>query len=385
MLARPFVKTAALATALAIPLAFAVAVPATAAAVTVSTWGDLKAAFLVDGDTVVLGADITAPNAESLAIDLGEAITLNLNGHTLSITTPPSTAAAIGVPNTSTLTINATGGGSLIATGGTSGAGIGGGESGDGGETIINGGTITATGGSNGAGIGGGAGAGGGIITINGGTITATGGERGAGIGGGTFSTDGGTTTITGGTTSATGGTNSAGIGGGDDGSPGTLDIHGTPNTGASLDGGGPRASLVTNTVTPAGVGYSAAASLVGGGGGGKIIVGFNYLVTFDAAGGISAPAAAINAGDAITAPADPSRDGYTFTGWTLDGVTYNFAAPVTKPITLTATWAIVVAAPGELAATGIDLMPGLSVAALLLLAGLALIALRLRTSAHQG
>ena len=485
MLARPFVKTAALATALALPLALAVAAPATAATVTVTTWGDVKAAFLIDGDTVVLGADITAPSAESLAVDLGEAITLDLNGHTLSITTPPSTAAAVGVPDTSTLTINATGGGTLNATGGQAGAGIGGGIDtaggtttinggtinatggqagagigggyyGAGGTTTINGGTTTATGGQGGAGIGGGYNRAGGTTTINGGTITATGGENGAGIGGGHLGvggtttinggtitatggsgsagigggngdggaggggsdgggggSDGGITTINGGTTSATGGVSGAGIGGGNlsasggfttltggtttatggasasgigsgdggGGNSGALDIHGFPNTGAALDGGGPQASLITNTVAPTGIGYSAVSSLVGEGG--KIIVGFNYIVSFDAAGGTGTPTATIVAGDTITAPTSPTRDGYEFAGWTVNGSIYNFTIPVTEPITLTATWAVVVAASAELARTGIDPTPGLGVAALLLLAGFALIGLRRRVSAR--
>lgn len=365
MLARPFVKTAALATALALPLALAVSVPAAAATVTVSNWNDLKAAFAVDGDTIVLGAHISIDNGDSLAVDAGEATTLDLNGHTLSITNVASSHPAIGVRSTSTLTVNATDGGALIASGGTmsagiggshntagtiiinggtitatggsTAAGIGGGTGGYGSTTVINGGTITATGGLLGAGIGGGVEGGGGTITINGGTITAQGGEGAAGIGGGAFSGDGGLTTITGGTTTATGGAAAAGIGGGDGGNSGTLDIHGIPNAGAALDGGGPNAAPVTNSVAPSGIGYSAAASLVGEGG--KIIVGFNYLVSFDAAGGTGTPPATVVAGDTIAAPTSPTRDGYEFAGWSVNGSIYNFTTPVTKPITLTATW----------------------------------------------
>ena len=40
------------------------------------------------------------------------------------------------------------------------------------------------------------------------------------------------------------------------------------------------------------------------------------------------------------TAPQDPTRDGYTFDGWYLDGEKYDFSTPVTEDITLVAKWA---------------------------------------------
>ena len=63
------------------------------------------------------------------------------------------------------------------------------------------------------------------------------------------------------------------------------------------------------------------------------------YTVTFDSDGGTEVAPQTVNAGDLATEPSDPTKEGYTFAGWTLDGVAYDFDAPVTKNITLMATW----------------------------------------------
>jgi hypothetical protein len=364
--------------ALTLALTLAGTVPATAAT-PVTAWTELQTAFADDGNVVVLNADITAPAGESLAVDAGEAITLDLNGRTLIISSPLSDLAAIGVPSTSTLTIAATGGGTLNVTGGEKGAGIGGNASGDGGTITINGGTITANGGEDGAGIGGGWVGKGGTTTINGGTITANAGTNSAGIGGGTYGV-GGSTTITGGTITTTWGNKGTGIGGGELSEPGTLDIQGTGEAAAAIDGGGAQPAPITNSTTPAGIGYSAAIATIGTGG--QLIIGFHYLVNFDAAGGTSTADTTTNGGDPLSKPSDPTRDGYAFTQWTYSGSAYDFATPVITPLTLTATWSVAAAADDTLPATGFALTPYLSGAALLLLAGLSLIALRRRTSA---
>ena len=84
---------------------------------------------------------------------------------------------------------------------------------------------MTATGGENAAGIGGGNNGSGGTVTIHGGNVTASGGFYAAGIGGGKGGS-GGTITIHGGNVTATCGSLAAGIGGGWKGSGGTITIH---------------------------------------------------------------------------------------------------------------------------------------------------------------
>ncbi|UTX52887.1 InlB B-repeat-containing protein [Leucobacter aridicollis] len=62
--------------------------------------------------------------------------------------------------------------------------------------------------------------------------------------------------------------------------------------------------------------------------------------VTFDAAGGSEVQSQAVLAGGAVAEPdTTPVRDGFTFTGWTLDGAIYDFGAPVDRDITLIAGW----------------------------------------------
>ena len=63
------------------------------------------------------------------------------------------------------------------------------------------------------------------------------------------------------------------------------------------------------------------------------------HTVTFDAANGGDPVKVAVVDGETVGKPADPTRDGYTFQGWVLDGEPYNFDTPVTGDITLTAAW----------------------------------------------
>lgn len=64
------------------------------------------------------------------------------------------------------------------------------------------------------------------------------------------------------------------------------------------------------------------------------------HTVTFsDPDGNTSTPAQTVNDGATATAPQDPTRDGYAFDGWLLNGEKYDFSKPVTKDITLVAKW----------------------------------------------
>lgn len=64
------------------------------------------------------------------------------------------------------------------------------------------------------------------------------------------------------------------------------------------------------------------------------------YTVSFDLNGGTGQITSQIvEAGDSASRPSSPSRDGYTFLEWQLNGREYNFNTPVIQNITLIATW----------------------------------------------
>lgn len=64
-----------------------------------------------------------------------------------------------------------------------------------------------------------------------------------------------------------------------------------------------------------------------------------NYTVTFNSNGGSSVKSQTVTEGSSAKKPKDPTKEGYTFEGWTLDGKTYNFSSKVTKNIKLNALW----------------------------------------------
>ena len=63
------------------------------------------------------------------------------------------------------------------------------------------------------------------------------------------------------------------------------------------------------------------------------------YTVTFNSNGGTAVDSQTVKYGELAVKPADPTRDGYTFNGWTLNGTPYDFSSPVTGNITLVAQW----------------------------------------------
>ena len=46
-----------------------------------------------------------------------------------------------------------------------------------------------------------------------------------------------------------------------------------------------------------------------------------------------------VTSGDKVSNPGTPTKEGYEFTGWTLDGNAYDFNSPVTRDITIIASW----------------------------------------------
>ena len=66
-----------------------------------------------------------------------------------------------------------------------------------------------------------------------------------------------------------------------------------------------------------------------------------NYTVTFDTDGGSAVESQTVPYGETAQAPAVPTKSGYTFAGWERDGKAYDFTAPVTEDLTLTAKWTV--------------------------------------------
>lgn len=63
------------------------------------------------------------------------------------------------------------------------------------------------------------------------------------------------------------------------------------------------------------------------------------WRVTFESNGGTSVVSQIVVDGETVSKPADPTKSGYTFKGWYLDGEKYSFDTPGTASITLTAEW----------------------------------------------
>ena len=61
--------------------------------------------------------------------------------------------------------------------------------------------------------------------------------------------------------------------------------------------------------------------------------------VTFNTEGGSAVAAQTVHAGETAARPDDPTREGFAFEGWFLDGAAFDFSTPVTENITLYAHW----------------------------------------------
>lgn len=63
------------------------------------------------------------------------------------------------------------------------------------------------------------------------------------------------------------------------------------------------------------------------------------YTVTFNSNGGTDVGSQTIESGKTASRPSNPSRGGYDFIEWQLNGNTFNFNSPINSNITLTAVW----------------------------------------------
>lgn len=79
-----------------------------------------------------------------------------------------------------------------------------------------------------------------------------------------------------------------------------------------------------------------------------KLVVGIEYTITFDSKGGSSVQPIKASAGAAITAPNDPTKEGFVFAGWyestdggeTLSDTAFSFSYMPARVFTLYAKWA---------------------------------------------
>ena len=63
------------------------------------------------------------------------------------------------------------------------------------------------------------------------------------------------------------------------------------------------------------------------------------YTVSFNSNGGSSVESQSVVEGDVVEKPTDPTKDGYLFVQWLLDGEKYDFSSKVNSNITLIAEW----------------------------------------------
>ena len=79
-----------------------------------------------------------------------------------------------------------------------------------------------------------------------------------------------------------------------------------------------------------------------------KLVAGTEYTITFDSKGGSAVQPVKASAGAAITAPTDPTKDGFVFAGWyestdggvTLSDTAFSFSYMPARVFTLYAKWA---------------------------------------------
>ena len=68
-------------------------------------------------------------------------------------------------------------------------------------------------------------------------------------------------------------------------------------------------------------------------------VVEVKYTVTFNTDGGSAVASATVKSGEKVAKPTDPTKVGYAFVKWTLDGKDFDFNTAITKDIELKAVW----------------------------------------------
>ncbi len=118
-----------------------------------------------------------------------------------------------------------------------------------------------------------------------------------------------------------------------------------------SLDGGLTWKSVVDNTISGLAQGQEVLVRVQATGSHFKseittVVVSITYTVTFDSNGGTAVSAQKVPYGESATKPSDPTRSGYVFKDWYLNGAPYDFSQVLTTNITLVAQWAETTAPP---------------------------------------
>ena len=72
------------------------------------------------------------------------------------------------------------------------------------------------------------------------------------------------------------------------------------------------------------------------------------YTVSFNSYGGSEVTSQTVVKGGTATEPENPTREGYEFIKWELNGYDYNFETPVENDITLVARWEVEAEEPEE-------------------------------------
>lgn len=63
------------------------------------------------------------------------------------------------------------------------------------------------------------------------------------------------------------------------------------------------------------------------------------FTVEFNVRIGAGIATKEVRIGNTVEKPEDPTADGYTFLGWYVDGVEYDFSKPVESDLIITAEW----------------------------------------------